>query len=98
MLSGRQTRTIIRKYAENGKVGVVENGRDCDGVKYWGRVHIIAATLTAFRKLDDEMGQWADGPYHFSLCRVSELDRVEYGTRDLVMEAHEDGHRHVIYG
>jgi hypothetical protein len=30
------------------------------------------------------------------MCRVSESKGVKYESRDLVMEAHENGHRHTI--
>jgi uncharacterized protein YjhX (UPF0386 family) len=83
--------------AEGGKIAVIESGRDCDCVEYDGRVHIIDATLEAFNTLDDSIGHWADGPYHLSLERPSMAERIQYESRDLVMEAHEDGHPHVIY-
>ena len=87
----------IAELAEDGMVAAVESGRDCDGVEYSGKVCVIEATLAAFDKLHDDTAEWADGPFRFDLMRVSEAKKVEYESRDLVMEAHEDGHRHVIY-
>ena len=89
--------TLIASHAQNGKVCAVESGRDCDGVEYSGKIHTIDATIAAWRELDDDIGQWADGPYHLSVASPSEAETIEYASRDLVMEAHEDGHRHVIY-
>lgn len=87
----------IASIAEDGKVAWVESGRDCDCVEYSGRVHIVDATYQAYVELDERLGEWADGPYQLALCRVSETQSVTYESRDLVMEAHEDGHPHVIY-
>lgn len=86
----------LRRIAEDGKVAYIESGRDCDCVEYDGRVHVVDATWEAFEKLQDDVGEWADGPFHLSLCRVSETRRVRYESRDLVMEAFEDGHPHHI--
>lgn len=85
---------LIEKYAEAGFIKVVESGRDCDGVEYDGIVRVIDATLDAYMELADEISESADGP--FQLCIVPMSDEPEYSTRDLVMEAHENGHRHSI--
>lgn len=89
-------RRIIER-AEDGKVAVIESGRDCDCVEYSGRVHIIDATVEAFIWLDSQIGDWADGPYRLGIVKPSEAKTVEYTSRDLVLEAMEDGHRQVIY-
>ncbi len=79
-----------------GLMWVSESGRDCDGVQYSGQMHSCEATLPAFNKLQDDIGEWADGP--FSLYPVTEKEREEsrYQSRDLTMEAHEDGHPYVV--
>lgn len=79
----------------DGKIRVVESGRDCDGIQYAGKVHTIDATITAYEALDDEIGNWADGPYRLRLMDHAEAN-PNYESRDLVMEAHEDGHPHSI--
>lgn len=88
---------LIADKAEGGKVCAIESGRDCDGVQYAGKVHTIDATIKAWRELDDRIGNWADGPYRLSVASPSEARAIRYESRDLVMEAHEDGHPHVIY-
>jgi hypothetical protein len=85
----------IEECAEDGVVAVIESGRDCDGVQYWGRTHTIPATLTHYQRLCDTIGDWADGPYWLEVERPSV--KVQYGSRDLTMEAFEDGHPHVLY-
>ena len=82
--------------AEDGKVAYVESGRDCDCVEYSGHVHIVDATLEAYETLDREIAEWADGPYRLDLTRVSETRSVKRESRDLAMEAYEDGHPHYI--
>lgn len=88
------TTNLIETYAFEGEIKVVESGRDCDGVEYDGRVHTIVADFENFEALDDEIGEWADGPYHLAI--VPWDTDVRYSSRDLVMEAHEDGHPHSI--
>ena len=85
----------IASCAQGGRVAVFESGRDCDGVEYSGKRHLIDATLAAFEALDDSIGEWADGPYRLRVAHISESE--QYSSRDLVLEAFEDGHRHVIY-
>lgn len=86
----------IMELAENGLIAVIESGRDCDGVEYEGSVYVIEASVDAYEALDDDIGKWADGPYRLQIARPSDAESVEYTSRDLVMEAHEDGHRHSI--
>lgn len=71
----------IKEYAEDGKVAYIESGRDCDCVEYDGRVHIVDATLDAYKALDEEIDEYADGPYHLDLCRVSKTLGVKYEPR-----------------
>ncbi len=85
----------LRELAEGGQIAVIESGRDCDGVRYWGRRHLIEATVQAVDALHDRLANWADGPFSLALARPSEP--VEYGSRDLAAEAFENGHPHVIY-
>ena len=89
--------TNLRQMAEGGKIAAIESGRDCDCVEYSGKVHIIDATVAAYNALHDDLSDWADGPFRLCLERPSVAQRVKYESRDLVMEAHEDGHPHVIY-
>lgn len=87
----------IATLAEGGKILVIESGRDCDGCEYTGRTRLIDAAVAAFDQLDRELSKWADGPYRLTVARPSEQASITYESRDLVAEAHEDGHSHVIY-
>lgn len=89
-------RAILERALPDGTMRVEESGMDCDCVKYWGRLHTIYATAEAFDALMDEIRAYADGPFNLRVLRIGE--EVEAGSRDLVMEAYEDGHPHVVYG
>lgn len=93
----RRCNEALQAFAEEGMVAYIESGRDCDGVEYWGHVHVTDATYDAYEELDCLTSKWADGPYRLELARISECQNIESGSRDLVMEAREDGHSHVIY-
>lgn len=86
----------INELAEHGEVVVVESGRDCDCVEYSGRCHTIQATIDAYEALEDSIHEWADGPFHLDIMRPSEAESIRYSSRDLVLEAYEDGHPHSI--
>lgn len=86
---------VIAKHSHDGKVRVAESGRDCDGVQYAGRVRLIDATLEAYYKLMAERERWADGPFHLEI--VPWDADVQYRSRDLTLEAFEDGHAHCIH-
>jgi len=75
-------------------IKVVESGMDCDCVKYSGRVHTCEATVKAFEELHDRIAEWADGP--FSLSIVPWSQKITYTSRDLALEAYENGHPHHI--
>lgn len=90
------TKRRIAACAEGGKVAIVESGRDCDGVQYSGKVSIIPATYEAFCAAWDDIADWADGPFHLSVERPSIARRMRYESRDLVAEAFENGHPHVL--
>ena len=78
----------IKTLAEDGKIALVENGMDCDGVQYSGRVHIVAATVAAVESKADSIGDWADGPFNLELAAPTVAEGIHYASRDLAMEAH----------
>jgi len=88
---------LISELAEGGKIALVESGMDCDGVKYDGAVSIITANLVAVEAEINRRYEWADGPCFFGLESPSVAERIRYNSRDLALEAFEDGHPHVLY-
>lgn len=87
----------LRVCTENGQIAVIESGRDCDGVRYWGHVHYLPATIQAYSEHEHYVDRWADGPFSLTIERPSAAKHVRRGSRDLTLEAFEDGHSHVIY-
>jgi hypothetical protein len=88
----------LRNRSEGGYIAVVENGRDCDGVQYWNKVRVVEATAQAIDKLVEYIADGADGPFELRLERPSVAHGLKYDSRDLGMEAYEDGHAHCIHG
>ena len=82
---------------EDGKILIVWEGRDCDGVEYEGRWSLIDATKEAIEAHIDNTYEWADGPCHYTFAKPSERDEIEYSSRDRTLEAFEDGHPHCIH-
>lgn len=80
----------IAQHAEGGKVAVIESGMDCDGSQYSGYRHLIDANVRAFDSLRRRLGESADGPFYLDIAAPSE--DVEYSSRDLALEAFENGH------
>lgn len=92
-----QTETYVR--ASRPYICVVWSGRDCDGVQYSGEVHWIDCSEGGKQAVEAHVQatlDWADGPCHYFLMRPSEAQMIHYRSRDLAMEAFEDGHAHVL--
>ena len=90
--------SLIRRIAEcaiDGKVAVWEAGRDCDCVQYSGFRCLIDANVKAFDDLYAHTAEWADGP--FALWVESPSVKPEHHSRDLMLEAFENGHAHAIH-
>lgn len=87
--------SIIDKYTEDDRIGLVESGMDCDCVQYCHGSEYPAMRAIQFQRQRDDMYEWADGPCNLSICRPSELPQ-NY-SRDLALEAFEDGHPHIVY-
>ena len=87
----------IRNWSEAGQIAVVWSGRDCDGVRYSGNVYLVEATVADVDEHINHTYAWADGPCSFYLERPSVARGIEATSRDLTLEAFEDGHQHVIY-
>lgn len=81
-----------------GQVGVITQGMDCDCTSYrYERVGEGFSCVAAFKKWDDERTEWLDGPESVWLVKPEEIEPEESFSRDLALEAFEDGHPHVIY-
>jgi hypothetical protein len=91
-----ELKEIIEKSTVDGEVCIVEWGMDCDCVKYHYERNQPAPTVMEYVQREREMYEWADGPCHMAIGKPEK--EPENWTRDLVMEAYEDGHPHHVYG
>ena len=87
----------VEECTENGVVAVIEGGMDCDCSAYEGHVHTFPAKLSEFWDRIDKMYYDAEGPIHWYVERPSVALNVESSSRDLALEAFENGHQHVVY-
>lgn len=86
----------IDSCSKDGKVLLVESGRDCDGVQYSGLIHEIDASLLAYWNFYAYTQRWADGPFYLSPVSYEEAENIHYTSRDRTLEAFENGHPWVI--
>ena len=96
MVQGRvELSRKIRECAEDGYVGLVFGGIDCDGVQYEGRKSKIP-TFEVFAEIDKAYAT-AEGPIRWYVCPVSHLSSVRYESYDLALSAFEEGHPATLY-
>lgn len=81
---------------DDGKMWVSESGMDCDCVSYSGHLHECEANLRAYEKLGYEINEWADGPFNIYPITEEQAAESRPRSRDLAMEAYEDGHPHSV--
>ena len=93
-----ENRKIATAAARGEKIAVVWSGRDCDGVSYSGDVTLVDATRNAVDDHIKHTYDWADGPCNYCLVSIAESKYIDSTSRDLTMEAFENGHAHCIHG
>lgn len=86
---------VIADCIEDGQICGVTSGMDCDCVQYTHMTIIDNPTPVALLAMEEDTYYWADGPTGVGYCKPSE--RPEIRSRDLAMEAFENGHPHVVY-
>ena len=89
--------TISEKASNRSHVAIVYGGRDCDMVQWRDEVALVPATVSHVEKWTDEYMAAAEGPQWWRVASTIEAALLRPSKRDLIAEAHEDGHPHVIY-
>lgn len=90
-------RRTLDRCVEDGLIGVERNGRDCDCVQYHSSYVVSAPTgAVQFQRQEDEHRGWLDGTESTYWSKPSETVCLRV-SRDLALEAFEDGHPHVVY-
>jgi len=87
----------INANAIGGRVGIAGAGMDCDCSKWSGPCGVVPATYYAVDRALDRIYEGLDGPANFWLIPPDEAEEMPYQSRDLALEAFEDGHPHVVY-
>lgn len=87
----------IDKCARDGMIGLIESGRDCDCVQYVHPAGTCPATVADYLIRESRMLEGADGPCRLGIVTPEEAKAQGYESRDLALEAFEDGHPHVVY-
>ena len=84
----------INACERDGMVWVSQSGMDCDCVQFTGSYAIqIPATLQAYWGYAVPAYEHAEGRMSISIS----ASRPSHNSRDLALEAFEDGHQHVVY-
>jgi hypothetical protein len=87
----------IKKFTENGKILLIEGGCDCDGSQYENKTRLVNATFVEVNAFIEDAENWADGSIYFDFDFPSNDEDYIRSSRDLVLEAFENGHQHIIY-
>ena len=74
---------------------VVYGGMDCDCVRFTDKTSF--STLLAYKVWEDRLYEEAEGPMWHHRCSKKAYDEFETESRDLALEAHENGHPWVVY-
>lgn len=91
-------RARIDEVQENGKIGYVKSGMDCDCSQYHYSMILDAPTsMMEVQRDENRRNEYLDGPEHRYFVKPSEIDPEDDFSRDLALEAFEDGHPHIVY-
>tara|TARA_R100001369_G_scaffold12797_2_gene26967 strand:+ start:700 stop:1206 length:507 start_codon:yes stop_codon:yes gene_type:complete len=87
----------IDKHEENGKVAIVSGGMDCDHTRWDDDVDILDANIVSVNQWEQRFYDGAEGQQWWSLETMAYANSLSPSSRDLAMEAFEDGHPYNIY-
>ena len=97
-----QERLTFKNQIDNlnwrGKVAIVYGGVDCDHSTWDNRVALIDANVTSVNGWENDYMEYAEGSQWWNIEPMDYALSLKRSSRDLAMEAFEDGHPHVIYG
>jgi len=97
MLQKRDRKSAtIEENSEGGMVAIVYGGRDCDMSQWDNCVTVVPATVTHVEGWEKDYMENAEGNVWWHLERPSVANAIESSSRDLALEAFEDGHPHLV--
>lgn len=87
----------IAGYADkDGKIWIQDGGRDCDMCESTSAPYPIPGGAFSYQHRLHMLYEWAEGPVWMWPVKPDQIEEAEYGSRDLALEAFEDGHPHVV--
>lgn len=90
MLSGKQLL--------NGQIGVIEQGMDCDCSSYHREyLRPMFTSVAQYKHWANKQYENAEGPHSIFIVDAHSIDRSRNASRDLALEAFENGHQHTVY-
>ena len=92
-----QLKKVIDSNVEDGKVIILEEGMDCDGVAFTNRKYKVQAIPAAVRYAMEKIHNDAEGTCSLRVVSPTVGNASKRTQRDLGMEAFENGHPGVIY-
>lgn len=87
---------VLDNNSEDGMIAMIDTGMDCDCVSWCDVCHMSTPSVSKVMLLEDKQQEYAEGPCSLNWGKPSEHITGRQ-TRDHIMEAHENGHPHVIY-
>jgi hypothetical protein len=82
---------------EDGHYGVVVRGMDCDCTRFhWESVKTFRGIVDVWRFVELQYRE-AEGPLSVVFAKPSEVQDGWHESRDLALEAFEDGHPHCVF-
>lgn len=97
LLDRKKLADMIHLANEGGYIAVVHGGRDCDMAQWDNNVTVLPANTLKVERWIENLYEWADGPRWWRITTLSEAASLRASSRDLALEAFEDGHPHVVY-
>lgn len=88
---------MVAGKVEAGRIGVIRAGMDCDCTQYHREYAVDFRGLVAFARHENSHYESLDGPESTNYVTPSRVDRSRNRSRDLALEAFEDGHPHVVF-
>ena len=86
----------VDELAKNGKIAIVYGFMDCDCAVSDDNVDIVDANLMTLKKWELDFADSAEGRQWMSIEPMEYALSLKSSSRDLAMEAFEDGHPHHI--
>jgi hypothetical protein len=83
--------TQIDKYKSNGRVGIIWEGMDCDCSQF-SYASILSANVYTILTHINSKYEDAEGPLSYTFCSVTYAKNYRRSSRDLALEAFENGH------